>query len=206
MYTADQKLIIIIIQIKKGFSCRNFCALSEPFVRSVGFFLRFPLCKVCFFVWGTGTMPLPHLRESRHCCILNFTTWIPDSMYCTSFLLVELAFWIPIISGILQAQERFSLNPKSADRNPDSFTWGWGEAIHFTATTFKRNLILGEDQHECTRRGSTLTFLTVVGLLYASVMRHAHEPNCLLTYYAILRPFQSRSFPGTITGGILDYE
>ena len=101
MYTADQKLIIIIIQIKKGFSCRNFCALSEPFVRSVGFFLRFPLCKVCFFVWGTGTMPLPHLRESRHCCILNFTTWIPDSMYCTSFLLVELAFWIPIISGIL---------------------------------------------------------------------------------------------------------
>ena len=120
-------------------------------------------------------------------------------MYCTSFLLVELVFWI------LQAQERFSLIPNSTDRNPDSFKWGWG-AIHFTATTFKRNLILGEDQHECTRRGSTLTSLTVVGLLYASIIRHAHEPNCLLTYYAVLRPFQSRSFPGTITGGILDYE
>ena len=152
-------------------------------------------------------MPLPHLRESRHCCILNVTTWIPDSMYCTSFLLVELVFWIPIISGILQAQERFSQIPNSTDRNLDSFTsGGGGEAIHFTAKTFKRNHILGEDQHECTRRGSTLTSLTVVGLLYASVMRHAHEPNCLLTYYAILRPFQSRSFSGTITGGILDYE
>ena len=126
MYTTDQQLIMISIQNKKGFSCRNFCALSEPFVRSVGFFLRFPLCKVCFFVWETGTMPLPHLRESRHCCILNFTTWIPDSMYCTSFLLVELVFWIPIISGILQAQERFSLIPNCTDRNPDSFTWGWG--------------------------------------------------------------------------------
>ena len=106
-------------------------------------------------------MPLSHLRESRHCCILNFTTWIPDSMYCTSFLLVKLVFWIPIISGILQAQERSSLIPNSTDRNPDSFTWGWAEAIHFTATTFKKNLILGEDQHECTRRGSTLTSLTV---------------------------------------------
>ena len=81
-----------------------------------------------------------------------------------------------------------------------------GDGGPFTATTFKKNLILGEGQHECTRRGSTLTSFTMVGLLYASAMRHAQEPNCLLTYYAILRPFQSRSFPGTITGGILDYE
>ena len=83
---------------------------------------------------------------------------------------------------------------------------GGGGGINFTATAFKRNLILGDDQHECTRRGSTLTSLTVVGLLYASSMRHAHEPNCLLTYHAVLRPFQSRSFPSTITGGLLDYE
>ena len=46
-------------------------------------------------------------------------------MYCTSFLLVELVFWIPIISGILQAQESPSLIPNYTDRNPDSFTWGW---------------------------------------------------------------------------------
>ena len=65
VYTADQQLIIISIQIKKGFNCRNFWAISEPIVRSVVFFLRFPLCKVCFLVWGIGTMPLPHLRESK---------------------------------------------------------------------------------------------------------------------------------------------
>ena len=134
MYTADQQLIIISIQIKKGFSCRNFCALSEPFVRSVGFFLRFPLCKVCFFGWGTGTMPLPHLRESRHCCILNFTTWIPDSMYCTSFLLVELVFWIPIIS---EAEIRIPLHG------------GGGGGGHLRETLFWEKIntsVLDEDQ------------------------------------------------------------
>ena len=102
-------------------------------------------------------------------------------MYCTSFLLVELVFWTPVIS---EAEIRIPLHGGV----------GVLVVIHFTATAFKRNLILGDDQHECTRRGSTLTSLTVVGLLYTSIMRHAHEPNCLLTYYAVLRPFQSLLF------------
>ena len=50
-------------------------------------------------------------------------------MYCTCFLLVELVFCVPIVVGILQAEERFSLIPNSTgknqeDRNSDSFTWG----------------------------------------------------------------------------------
>ena len=50
------------------------------------------------------------------------------------------------------------------------------------------------------------TTYDTIHLMYASVMRHTHEPNSLLTYYAVLRPFQSCSFPGTITGGVLNYE
>ena len=98
---------------------------------------------------------------------------------------VHLFCWWNLFSGL-----------QSLVRQKSGFLYigGGGGAIHFTATAFKRNLILGDDQHECTRRGSTLTSLTVVGLLYTSIMRHAHEPNCLLTYYAVLRPFQSLLF------------
>ena len=130
MYTADQQLIITIIQIKKGFKCRNFCALSEPFVRSVSFFSSISsLQSLFFFLYGEPVRCLCSMRGNpRHCWILDFTTWIPDFMYCTCFLLVELVFWIriPIIRGILRAEESFSLIPNSTGRNPDSFTWGRG--------------------------------------------------------------------------------
>ena len=47
--------------------------------------------------------------------------WIPRNGFripCTvHFLLMELVFWIPIVSGILQAQERFSLIPNSSGKN-----------------------------------------------------------------------------------------
>ena len=138
MYTADQQLIIIIIQIKKGFKCRNFCALSEPFVRSVRFFFDFLVAKFVFLYGEPVRCLCPMWGNPKHCWILDFTTWNPDSMYCTCFLLVELVFWISIIRGILQAEERFSLIPNSTGRNPDSFTWG---AIHFTATAFEKPLL-----------------------------------------------------------------
>ena len=105
----------MIIYIKKGFKCRNHCApevsrLSDQFV--CFFFLPFPLCKVYFFfVWGA--MPLPLLRESKALLDSGFHALDSGLHVLYMFLLMELVIWIPIVGGILQEQERFSLIPNS---------------------------------------------------------------------------------------------
>ena len=147
-------------------------------------------------------MPLPHLRESK--TLLDSGFHDLDSEFHVLYIIF--VGGTCFLDSNLDSAGRRKVFPDSEFYRQKSGFLYMGEAIHFTAIGFKRKLILGDDQHECTRRGSTLNSLTVVGLLYASIMRHAHEPNCLLTYYAMLRPFQSRSFPGTITGELLDYE
>ena len=85
-----------------------------------------------FLVWRTGTMPSPQVWwNPRHCWILDFTPWIPDSMYipCTWKLFAGfqslVGFWIPrekcrIGFWILQQKIRKG-----------------GGGTHFTATAFK---------------------------------------------------------------------
>ena len=105
--------MIMIIYIKKGFKCRNHCApevsrLSDQFVC---FFLPFSLCKVnCVCVVCDAFTPL---GESKVLLDSGFHALDSGFHVLYMFLLMELVIWIPVVGGILQEQERFSLIPNS---------------------------------------------------------------------------------------------
>ena len=58
-------------------------------------------------------MPLPLLRESKALLDSGFHALDSGFHVLYMFLLMELVIWIPIVGGILQEQERFSLIPNS---------------------------------------------------------------------------------------------
>lgn len=134
---------------------KHHCALSEPFVRSVCFLLRFPLCKV-FFVWQTGTMPSLHAKKSK--ALLDSGFHALDSGFHVLYLLLllELVFWIPIVSGILYSIKNsfshFGFYRQKSGRQKSGFLYMWRYILqqqHLTETSLREiiyTIVLDEDQ------------------------------------------------------------
>ena len=169
---------------------------SEPFVRSVClfFFLPFPLCKVFFFLYGVRCL-YPFWGSPRHCWILDSTPWIPDSMYYTCFCWWNLLSGFQSLVGFCRSKNGFPwfriLQATEPGRKESGFLY-MGRYIlqqqHLRGTSLREMINMSElDKDEPWILDCGRTTYDTIHVMYASIMRHTHEPNCLLTYYTVLR-------------------
>ena len=159
------------------------------------FFLPFSLWKVHFVCMVCDAFTPFEGVQGTVCWILDSTPWIPDSMYCTCFCWWNLLSGFQSLVGFCRSKNGFPwfriLQATEPGRKESGFLY-MGRYIlqqhHLRGTSLREMINMSElDKDEPWILDCGRTTYDTIHVMYASIMRHTHEPNCLLTYYTVLR-------------------